>query len=165
MNAYGLGLGIGGKQDHLYFSHGGGNAGFQCNLIAYNRGDGAVIMTNSANGSRLADEIQRTVAHEYGWPDFQPRVRKQITLAPKALEQFVGTYQVEPGSDVVVTLEGDQLFAQPAGNAKIPLFAETETKFFPKVMDAQLEFLKDDKGAVTHLIVNTEGKEIRAPRK
>jgi CubicO group peptidase (beta-lactamase class C family) len=70
MNAYGLGLGIGGKEDHLYFSHGGGNAGFQCNLIAYNRGDGAVIMTNSENGSRLADEIQRTIAHEYGWPDF-----------------------------------------------------------------------------------------------
>ena len=64
-----------------------------------------------------------------------------------------------------VTLEGDQLISQATGQGKIPLFAETETKFFTKVMDAQIEFLKDDKGAVTHLMLYQGAAEIKAPRK
>ena len=55
------------------------------------------------------------------------------------------------------------LAGYPAG--KIPLFAESETKFFPKVMDAEIEFLKDDKGAVTHLVVHQGPAEIKAPWK
>jgi hypothetical protein len=55
-----------------YFTHGGANEGFQCDLVAYESGDGVVIMTNSDSGGQLATEILRTIAHEYGWPDFQP---------------------------------------------------------------------------------------------
>ena len=40
--------------------------------MAYNEGDGVVIMTNGDNGGQLATEILRSVAYEYGWPDFQP---------------------------------------------------------------------------------------------
>jgi hypothetical protein len=43
--------------------------------------------------------------------------------------------------------------------------AETETKFFSKVMDAQIEFLKDEKGAVTHLMLYQRAAAMKAPRK
>jgi len=46
----------------------------------------------------------------------------------------------------------------------MPLFAEAETKFFSKVIDAQVEFLKDAKGAVTHLMLYEGAEEIKAPR-
>jgi hypothetical protein len=49
------------------------------------------------------------------------------------------------GFDLVITLEGNQLVSQATGQTKIPLYAESETKFFPKVMDAEIEFLKDNK--------------------
>jgi len=32
-------------------------------------------------------------------------------------------------------------------------------------MDAEIEFLKDDKGSVTHLILHQGAAEIKAPRK
>jgi CubicO group peptidase (beta-lactamase class C family) len=72
LNHQGLGPGVGGSANHPYFTHGGANEGYRCNLVAYNNGDGLVIMTNGDNGGELASEIQRSVAREYNWPDFQP---------------------------------------------------------------------------------------------
>jgi len=43
-------------------------------------------MTNSDNGGQLANEILRTIAHEYGWPDFQPSERTITKADPKLLD-------------------------------------------------------------------------------
>jgi len=45
----------------------------------------------------------------------------------------------------------------PAGQGKFELFAETETDFFLKVVDAQITFVKDDKGQVTNLVLHQNG--------
>ena len=70
-NGQGLGPQTGGRKENLYFAHSGSNEGYKCYFVAYNNGDGAVIMTNGNNGARLANDIVRTIAYEYKWPDFQ----------------------------------------------------------------------------------------------
>ncbi len=90
---------------------------------------------------------------------------KEISLAPEILSRYVGTYELQPGFDLVVTLEGGQLITQATGQAKLPIFPESETKFFPKVMDASIEFFKDDKGAVTHLVLHQGPAEVKALKK
>ncbi len=50
------------------------------------------------------------------------------------------------------------------GQQKFPLFAKTDTKFFTKIIDAQVEFLKDAKGVMTHLRLYQGPEEIKAPR-
>jgi hypothetical protein len=45
-NGQGLGPRTGGRKENPYFEHGGSNEGYTCYLVAYNNGDGAVIMTN-----------------------------------------------------------------------------------------------------------------------
>lgn len=77
----------------------------------------------------------------------------EITVAPKVLEQYVGTYQLRPKVNIVIRLEAGQLINQVSGLGKVPLFAQSETRFFPKVVDVEIEFGKDDKGAVTHLVL------------
>ena len=67
----GLGPQLGGGKENPYFHHTGSNEGYKCYLVAYNNGDGAVIMTNGNNGSRLAMEILSTIAYEYKWPGYQ----------------------------------------------------------------------------------------------
>ena len=55
------------------FSHHGGNMGYRCFIVAYRdreAGQGAVVMINSDNGSELIQEIVRSIAWEYGWPDY-----------------------------------------------------------------------------------------------
>src|SRR5206468_2684482 len=66
---YGLGPELGGKTDHPWFAHRGVDEGFVSNLVAYNNGDGVVIMANGMNGGRLEDEVLRTIALQYHWPD------------------------------------------------------------------------------------------------
>ena len=45
------------------------------------------------------------------------------------------------------------------------MFAETENKFFLKVNDAQLEFVKDESGKVTKAILNQGGRTTDAKKK
>ncbi|MBN1570240.1 MAG: serine hydrolase [Acidobacteria bacterium] len=117
------------------------------------------------------DTIVSLILHQNGRDTKAPRisdhvaVRKEIAVPPRILAQYVGAYELQPGFDLVITLEGDQLISQATGQPKIPIFAETETKFFPKLMEAEIEFLKDDNGTVTHLMLHQGGVEIKAPRK
>jgi len=91
--------------------------------------------------------------------------KKEVTVPSKILAQYVGTYELRPGFDLVVTLEGDQLISQATGQGKIPLFAESDTRFFPKVMDAEIEFFKDAQGKVTHLMLHQGPNDVKGERK
>ena len=51
-----------------YFTHGGSNWGFQCDLFAHRaKGYGVAVMTNGDQGGRLALEVRNRVARAYGW--------------------------------------------------------------------------------------------------
>src|SRR5580693_299333 len=68
-----LGFGLENPGDKPRFGHGGANEGFRCNLHAYaDSGQGLAVMTNSDSGGELAEEVFRSVAKEYGWPDYKP---------------------------------------------------------------------------------------------
>ncbi|QOZ69308.1 CubicO group peptidase, beta-lactamase class C family [Bradyrhizobium arachidis] len=69
---YGLGFVVRGRSPHQRFLHEGDNAGFLSSMILFENGDGAVVMTNGANGGQLASEIMHSIALEYDWPDGRP---------------------------------------------------------------------------------------------
>jgi CubicO group peptidase (beta-lactamase class C family) len=81
---YGLGEGLGRRGGRLYFSHSGGNEGFQCNSLAFldGSGQGVVVMTNSDSGGIIAGEIFRAVAEAYHWGDPDPANPKSNRRAP-----------------------------------------------------------------------------------
>ena len=58
---------------------------------------------------------------------------------------------------IEVTLDGGALFVQATGQPTFPVFAESETFFFLKVVDAQVTFTKDDAGEVSGLILHQGG--------
>ena len=58
-----------------------------------------------------------------------------------------------------------KLSAQATNQPKFPIFPESETKFFLKVVDAQIEFLKNDKGDVTFLVLHQGGRDTKGVRK
>jgi hypothetical protein len=66
---------------------------------------------------------------------------------------------------LVMTLEGGQLMTQATGQPKFPLFAESETKFFLKVVDAEVDFVTNDKGEVTGLVLHQGGQDIKGTKK
>ncbi|MEM9917417.1 MAG: serine hydrolase [Bacteroidota bacterium] len=78
--------------------------------------------------------------------DEEPLIRKAIEVAPEILQQYVGDYELVPGFNIVVTVKDGRLMGQPTNQGNYQLFAESETFFFLKVVDAQVEFLKDEAG-------------------
>jgi CubicO group peptidase (beta-lactamase class C family) len=166
MGKWGLGLQIGGADADPYFGHGGLNAGFEATMEAYEKdGEGAVVMTNAQGGSRVADEVMRSIATVYRWPDFQPKVRTAVKVDETILETYAGTYALRPNFDLVVTVKDGQLITQATGQGPVPILAESETKFFPTQFDAEIEFVKDDQGKVTGIVLRQGGQETKALKK
>jgi CubicO group peptidase (beta-lactamase class C family) len=166
--SWGLGIGIGGSPSNPYFQHRGGDAGFESFFVGYeNSGDGAAVMTNAQGGDRLCREIISALALAYGWPDFHPIERTMIQLPPEALARFTGDYQATtpPNFAITITVENGQLMGQPAHGTKAPLFPESPTKFFLKQAPVEIEFVPNDKGEITGLVIHQRGPDITATKK
>src|SRR5262252_7027117 len=74
----------------------------------------------------------------------QETARKEITLDAQTLGRYVGAYQMANSPVMLITLENNQLFSKLGNQQAIPIFPESKTMFFPKVVNAELEFAKDD---------------------
>lgn len=162
---YACGLFVRTVNGHKVINHGGGIEGFNTSLVYYPDDKVTVVVLANLNGNAPEAIAMRLGAVMHGEKVELPSERKEITLAPTVLGQYVGTYQLAPKIDMMITVADGQLISQVSGQNKVPLFAESETKFFPKVIDAEIEFVKDNKGAVTHLILRQGAAEINAPRK
>ena len=65
---FGVGFTVAKQGEGWYFSHGGSNWGFQCDLFAHTlKGYGLAIMTNADSGGLVLQELRSRVAAAYGW--------------------------------------------------------------------------------------------------
>ena len=162
----GLGLQVGGPLSKPYFSHGGVNEGYESLFLAYrHEGEGAAVMTNAEGGMRLASEIMSSIAVAYDWPDFRPVVRAVVDVDRTILARYVGTYELTPDFSITFSLDGNQLMTQATNQPKVQVFPESPTKFFLKVVDAEVEFFSDDKGRVTHMVLHQNGHEMKGVKR
>ncbi|MGV3588826.1 MAG: serine hydrolase [Adhaeribacter sp.] len=150
---------------HKYFSHGGSNEGFQCLYLgSVEGGNGVVVMVNSDNGM-IIQEIVNSVATVYGWKDFyKPVVRKVVQVADEVLDTYVGEYELNPQLKVAIMREGHALKTQITNQPVFDLFAEDQNKFFLKVVEARVEFLKDNTNKITKLVIHQNGQTTEAPK-
>ena len=159
--SYGLGIALRGEGENFSFSHGGGNEGFKCYLVAYpEKGQGAAIMTNSDSGSTLYPEILRSVANEYNWNDFQPNEKTLAEVDPSIYDLYSGKYKLPSGVIVTVTRENDRLYVQAPGEDPEEFFPESETDFFSLESDMQITFVKNEKGVIEKINVNYQGQKL-----
>ncbi len=66
-----------------------------------------------------------------------------ISVAEDVLQGYVGTYQLTPDFNIVITRVGGQLFGQATGQGKFELYAETPRKFYLTVVPAEITFQID----------------------
>jgi hypothetical protein len=161
----GLGIFLSGSGQTWRFSHGGGNEGFRATLVAYAEdGCGAVVMANSDSGADLNEAILRSVAKEYGWHDYRPKVQSVAALDPKVYAPYVGRYQINPDLLLTVTSDEGKLFAQGTNQPKVQLHPVSKTRFFVTEADVEMTFLPDDKGEVSEVVVSANGHDVKAKR-
>jgi len=113
------------------------------------------------------DFLQRVGPDEIGVKTNEPRPaeRQAIQVDPGLYDAYVGVYELAPGFQLTLTREGDRLMAQPTGLSKAELFPESETKFFLKVEDTQIEFQRGPDGKATGLTLFQRGRQRQTPAK
>ncbi|HEX5073118.1 MAG TPA: serine hydrolase domain-containing protein [Gemmatimonadaceae bacterium] len=154
-NEVGLGPFVGGTGRNFHFGHGGANEGFHSQLVMYPElGVGAAVMTNGDGGPMLISEVLRSLAAEYGWPDYGAERVTALTLDAKTVAGLVGAYMVQ-GLEAKVEQDSGRLMLRVA--RQLPeqeLIPKSDTSFVMASLGWQVSFKRDASGRATAISLN-----------
>jgi CubicO group peptidase (beta-lactamase class C family) len=163
LNKYGYGWIIDSVKGKRVVQHNGGIFGFTADFVRVPEDDLCIIILS--NKSENLTPITKAVTNIlYDLPYEIPEEKKSIQLSEEELKQYVGEYWVSNDYKVNITLEGGQLKGQVTGQPRVDLFAQRKDLFFLKIVDAQLEFMRDSSGKVTKVVMYQGGAMIEAPK-
>jgi CubicO group peptidase (beta-lactamase class C family) len=162
-NPYGFGWQLEPVGGHRMVNHGGSLPGFRAEFARLIDDKlTVVVLSNSDNAN--ASALAVAVAALY-IPGLIPE-RVAAKVDPKIFEAYVGQYQPNPSTVLTVTREGDKLMVQQGSSEKRELVPESASNFFmPDNRQVTYSFVKDEKGQVTHLVVQRDGREIGRAKK
>jgi len=158
------------EADQLYSQSGGGRKN-KIKMFAPDQfffDDSFTILTFKRDGSgKITEMVSADRAFTGNWKKTDKPVPThiEIKLPGEVLSNYIGDYELAPGFSIKVTVEGDRIYTQATGQAKFEIFPEAETKFFLKVVEAQLEFVKDDSGKFNKVILHQGGRDMEGKRK
>jgi hypothetical protein len=78
----------------------------------------------------------------------------------KRYPDYVGSYELAPGTTLTVSVEGGKLFSQRANKTKDQLVPEAPELFFRKGMEGRLLFRRDEKERVDALIDRRNNEDL-----
>lgn len=156
----GIGLGWHIARDGVTVWHNGQTGGYS-SWISARTGEqlGVVVLSNTA--TNLTTELGEKIVQSALGMKVEPSwIRKVVKVDREILKKYVGRYAILPIFVITVTLEGDQLMAQATGQPKFPIYPESPTSFFYKIVDAQITFETDADGNATKLILHQNGAHL-----
>ncbi|HEY3515577.1 MAG TPA: serine hydrolase, partial [Gammaproteobacteria bacterium] len=161
---YAFGVSVTSMSGRKTISHGGGIEGFNTQLNYYPDSQVTVAVLANVNGqapAQLAGQLGQIAS---GTELRLSSERLAVELPRDKLDRLVGSYELAPTATMRITVVGNQLQSQLGGQPVVALFAESETVFFPRVVDAELTFELDAGGKATALTLRQNGQERRGPR-
>lgn len=167
---YGYGWVISKNRGLREIHHGGGLDGFNSYLIRFPEIKATVIVLQNCLPSppgMNASELAHQLAEIFFWEHMQAQesFRTDKTVSYETYDDYVGRYDYGPSAGVlVVTRDGNRLFAQLGLQPKFEIYPKGKDEFFWKVVDAQVKFVRNENGTVIHAIHHQGGREIIAPK-
>lgn len=122
-----------------------------------------VILTNTANNHSedLANRLVQLLITGQAEPIAFPA---PVAVAPAVLQRYAGSYAMGLVGVMVITAEGDRLYAQLANQPRLRVYPESQTRFNYRAVEATLEFVLDPDGEVKQLKLYQNGMIITAAR-
>jgi CubicO group peptidase (beta-lactamase class C family) len=161
---YGFGWVISTEFGRKVISHEGGINGFTSFNSWFPDDHAYVIALDNVSSPEISAVSHALTAILFGQHYETPREYKAITVRPDELEKFVGQYQLAPSFIITVRRKGDQLTAQATGQPAAPIYPESKTEFFYKVVEAQISFVRSANGQVTGLVLHQNGHDMPAKK-
>jgi tetratricopeptide (TPR) repeat protein len=89
---------------------------------------------------------------------------KEVKVDSSGFDKYVGEYQLNERMFLMITKEGDKLFAQIPGQDKHAMDPVSDTQFAIPAVNANVAFEKDASGAVTSLVLTQGTRTVKAPK-
>ena len=93
-----------------------------------------------------------------------PKLRREVPVDPAVLATYAGRYEISPTFILTVRPDGGHLYIQATAQAEFEVYAESETEFFYRVVNAQVTFDRPEGGAAPSLTLHQNGKHMPGKR-
>jgi serine-type D-Ala-D-Ala carboxypeptidase/endopeptidase len=151
--------------------HNGGTGGYRAWIGYEPRSRTGVVVLMNAGTQVGGDDLGRhllvpaaPLSTQFPEKTAARSARTEVRVDPTVFDRFVGRYQLAPAAIIAITREGPRFFAQLTGQPRFEIFAERETSYFLKVVEAQITFEADPQGRTAALVLHQNGLDQRAPR-
>jgi hypothetical protein len=161
---YALGWQVTQRGSCRQIAHGGGINGFSTFILRVPEEKLCVVVLSNVVPSAPGKMATDLAAIALGEPYTAPKARQVARIDPKLYETYAGRYELSPAFVLAISRDGDRLIVQAGDQGKIEFLPESETKFFCKQIGAEIKFVKNDDGDVTHLVLHQGGRDQQAKR-
>jgi CubicO group peptidase (beta-lactamase class C family) len=93
-----------------------------------------------------------------------PKLRREVQVDPAVLAAYAGRYEISPTFILTVRPDGGHLYIQATAQAEFEVYAESETEFFYRVVNAQITFERPEGGVAPSLTLHQNGKNMPGKR-
>jgi CubicO group peptidase (beta-lactamase class C family) len=164
MGEYGMGLFIKDAAHHGVITHNGSIEGFDSSLNFYPERQLTIVVLGNVKTDAPDKIAERLGKVAYGEKVVLNSDRKLTYVARSVLAEYAGHYSAPPFA-ITISVDNEQLIATTPSGRKYSLCSESQTKFFLKEIDVQIEFVRDTAtNKVTEFLMTQDGTEKRVPR-
>ncbi len=152
--AYAYGLNMGRYRGLKTLSHGGSWASFRTYLVHFpDQRFSVVTLLNYSPSS--SGQAAYKVVDIYLADDLKPQPKKAepkkiepVNVPIQVLDEYVGIYRLGPAWYVSITREGNKLFSYATEEKKVPMTAQSQTRFWVDDYNAPIIFQRNKEGQV-----------------
>jgi CubicO group peptidase (beta-lactamase class C family) len=176
--SYGLGWGLYHTPDGEAFFKEGHADGFRNYTVCFLQNKtGILIMTNSANGEGIYEELLETLLRNrftpIEWEGFTPydklparpslKHHTEVAVDRHTLDKYAGRYGVSVDLVLTVVRQGNHLIVKE-GSENHEMIPESDNHFFSNTADDEITFALDTQGQVTEMVLQTGGRTMSIKR-
>ena len=158
---YGMGVYAGTAADgRREISHSGSDAGFVSVMAAYPDDRLFVIVLSNIESAPFANIASKLTDVAFGKTVILPSERKEVAVDSKLLARYVGRYQVAPTVVTEITAAGGALSMQVDKQPRTPIFPQSDTSFFSRSVDAQVDFQQAGDAPAPAIVLHMYGRDV-----
>lgn len=142
------------QDNKVLYWHNGATGGYS-SFLGFNKKTkrGIVVLTNSNN--KIDDIGLHFLDRDFPLKE----IKEVVKVKDKVLNSYVGQYQLTPQLQFDISKENLQLHVQLTGQPAFEIYPESESKFFLRVVEAQISFNKNEEGEVESLTLHQGGRD------